>query len=464
MWTPDLTNGGTPRYQAIADAIARDVNQGHLKSGQRLPTHRALAERLGVTVGTVTRGYAEAERRGLTRGEVGRGTFVRGRRDLDAFERSGVAARAETVGIDLSLALPWIPPDGSDGRALAAALGALAEDDLDEALAYHATTAPVHQLEAFSAWLSERGLPTSPDRMLVTAGSQHGLLVALSTMLAPGDQLLTAELTYPGIRSLSRTLGLRLRGVPLDGEGMVPEALDRLFRETHAPAVYCIPTSQNPTCATMSEERRLELADVAWSHGALIIEDDPYRVVTDPDLPSLYQLAPERTIHVTTLSKAITFGLRVGFVVASAEHARRLRSGVRASMWMAPPLMGEVALRWLEDGTAAAMIEAKQAELRARHALLRERLPQAATCGTPPSIHAWVPLPEPWRAADFVEAARKRGVHLAGTDAFTVGRQVVPHAVRLSLGREPRRDRLTEALDTLADLLGRGVEPCRGIL
>src|SRR5215472_9605695 len=79
IWAPDLSRRRGPRYLAIADAIADDVASGQLKPGIRLPTHRDLADSLGVTVGTVSRGYDEAARRGLLSGEVGRGTFVRHR-------------------------------------------------------------------------------------------------------------------------------------------------------------------------------------------------------------------------------------------------------------------------------------------------------------------------------------------------------------------------------------------------
>ena len=77
MWTPDLRQRSGPRYIAIAEALAEDAGGGRLRPGTRLPTHRDLADRLGVTVGTITRAYAEATRRGLVTGEVGRGTFVR---------------------------------------------------------------------------------------------------------------------------------------------------------------------------------------------------------------------------------------------------------------------------------------------------------------------------------------------------------------------------------------------------
>src|SRR5215831_18889632 len=90
IWTPDLRSRPGPRYAAIAEALAADAGEGRLRPGARLPTHRELADRLGVTVGTVTRAYAEAARRGLVSGEVGRGTFVRApARPLGAAEAGG---------------------------------------------------------------------------------------------------------------------------------------------------------------------------------------------------------------------------------------------------------------------------------------------------------------------------------------------------------------------------------------
>ena len=126
IWTPDLTRHGGPRYRAIASALHDDVVQGRLNPGTRLPTHRDLAYRLGVTVGTVTRAYAEAERRGLIGGEVGRGTFVR---DLRRGGESPAAAPMPERDpasplLDLSVNAPSV---WQDLPALRSALQAVAE-------------------------------------------------------------------------------------------------------------------------------------------------------------------------------------------------------------------------------------------------------------------------------------------------------------------------------------------------
>src|SRR6516165_8263679 len=128
-WTPDLAGRDGPRYRAIADALAEDVRGGRLTVGTRLPTHRDLAWRLKMTIGTVSRAYAEAERRGLIAGEVGRGTYVR--RPAGAAPFMPGDARAETRDPDFIDLTINRPVTAGEGAVMAAALERLAaEPDL----------------------------------------------------------------------------------------------------------------------------------------------------------------------------------------------------------------------------------------------------------------------------------------------------------------------------------------------
>ena len=466
IWAPDVRDDGGPRYVAIADAIARDVQSGVLAEGTKLPTHRQLADILGVTVGTVTRGYAEAERRGLTVGEVGRGTFVRGRGEPEDFGwRDAARPAAEQGVVDMSLACPWVPPDGEEGRLLGRTLEEIARTrGIDELMEYHPATAPMRHRAIAAEWVGTLGVSVSPEQIVVTAGAQHALTVILATLLRPGDTLMTAELTYPGLKAVAQMLGLELRGVAMDEEGIVPAALDAACTEVAARALYCVPTIQNPTSATMSDQRRADVADVARKHGLIVVEDEIH-VAPDPERPApLASFAPERTLHVTTLCKWATFGLRVGFIAAPERVVERLRSGVRSSLWMPPPLMTEIATRWIADGTADRLGRRKLEELAARHALTREVFGGRFEVQTHPrSLHLWVRLPDPLRNDECVAQARQRGVRVAGAEAFAVGRDV-PHAVRVSIAAEPDREELRRALEILAEILGGNSDPYVQIL
>lgn len=460
MWKPELRETAVSRYVAIADAIARDVESGALLPGVRLPTHRDLAKHLGVTVGTVTRGYGEAERRGLTVGEVGRGTFVRGE-DLEDHGWGG-ARQASPGVIDMSLATPWSLPKQEEGRLLAQTVRDIAHDGgLDELLVYHADSAPLRHRAAAASWLSQAGVQVAPERVIVTAGAQHAMTVVFSTLLRPGDLVLTGDLTYPGMKALAQMLGLRLRGVALDDEGIRPDALDAACQDGGAHAMYLVPTDQNPTGATMSAERRQAVAKVARSHELLVVEDNVHGSL-EPDAPaSIMALLPERTVQLSTVSKSVAFGLRTGFIVAPDSLVERLRAGVRSTMWMPPPLMTEITTRWITDGTAERIAARKRTEMEFRQEMVRAALgSRCCVQGGPHAIHVWLTLPEPWRSDEFVAQAKQRGVLIAGAEAFAVGRQKVPHAVRVCLGSALRREDVARGLETLANILDGASDPC----
>src|SRR5690606_6474099 len=147
--------------------------------------------------------------------------------------------------------------------------------------------------------------------------------------------------------------------VPADAEGMQPAALDRLAAESGARLLMLIPTLHNPTTITMSAARREEIIAVARSHDLLIIEDDIYRVFgTDEEPQPLADLAPERVIHVTSISKALSPGLRLGFLLAPDNDAlyERLLLAAQATGYCPPAASGLILDEWLKTGLATRIL------------------------------------------------------------------------------------------------------------
>lgn len=215
----------------------------------------------------------------------------------------------------------------------------------------------------------------------------------------------------------------------------------------------------------MSESRRRAIVDVARAHDLGIIEDDVHaQLIPDPPL-SLAAMAPERTIHLATFSKSVAFGLRTAFVSAPRQHVDALTAGVRSTIWMAAPLMTEVTLRWLGDATAAEIMRRKREEVAERQAMVSEILGSRGRLSHQRyAIHAWLNLPDPWRADELVDEARRSDVIIVGAEAFAVGRTATPHAVRICVGTAPDRDSLRAGLETLARILERGVRPAAQIV
>jgi DNA-binding transcriptional MocR family regulator len=453
MWVPDIQGRPGPLYLLIADALAEDARSGRLRPGSRLPTHRELAERLGVTVGTVTRGYAEAARRGLLSGEVGRGTFLRGPQP----ELAPAPSSSSPGLVDLSLNLP--PPlDESQAGLLSRTLEALARQDVSALLDYATEGAAAAHREAGAAWMRLAGLDADPGRVLVSSGSQHALTVVLSALLRPGDLVLTEALTYPGVKGVARVLNLRLQGVPMDAHGLDPDALEAACR-SHAPrALYVIPTIHNPTTVSLGEPRRREIVRVARAHGLTIIEDDVHRLLAEQAPAPLAALFPEGVCYLLGTSKTLAPGLRVGFVHAPEPLTARIAAGIRATTWMAAPLMVEIAARWLRDGTGLRLLKQRRDEARARQRLAAEALSGLRLDAHPTAHHAWLHLPEPWRAESFAAEARRHGVGVTPAQLFQVGRAAAPHAVRLGLGAPRTREELSRGLERLLAALRAPVE------
>lgn len=449
MWVPGIARRSGPLYQAIVDALADDTARGALAAGQRLPTHRELADRLGITVGTVTRAYAEAARRGLVSGEVGRGTFARGRVAEDV-PRAAIDAGA----VDLSVNHPPTPGRLDPGPMLAATLGELARSrDLGALMAYAPDGGSGGHRAAGAAWLGRSGVHATTDHVLVTSGSQHGLTAVFATLLRPGDLVLTESMTYAGMKALAELLHVRLQGLPMDAHGLRPDAFEDACRAGAAKALYCVPTLQNPTASVMPEERRREIARIARAHGVLIVEDDVYGLLLDPAPAPITTFAPEISYYLTGTAKILAPGLRVGYLLAPPGEWGRLVSGVRATTWMAAPLMAEIAARWIADGTADEARRLKRAEAMARQALAREVLGSYVIQAQPESFHLWLHLPEPWRSDSFAERARRRGVLVNASHMFLVGPGAAPAAVRVCLGPARDLEHLERGLRVLARVL-----------
>ncbi|HEY7505218.1 MAG TPA: PLP-dependent aminotransferase family protein [Gemmatimonadales bacterium] len=455
IWSPALPPDAEPKYQALLDALLRDVESGTLPPGTRLPPQRELAGRLGVAIGTVGRAYAVAEQRGVVSGEVGRGTFVRG---PEPGVEAGAVEEDDPEVIDLSKSRLVRDPRVGSAAALLQSLAR--RPDLDRLLDfYQPAPGMARHREAGARWMSRTGLTVPAERVIITSGAQHGAATVLASLARPGDLILTEHVTYTGMKAIASLLHLQLRGLPLDGDGLIPEAFEAACRDGSPRALYCMPTLHNPTGRTMPLGRRQAIVEIAARHDVALIEDDVYGFLPDDPLPPLAALAPAGAYYITSTSKSMAPGLRVGYVAAPESRVDRVAAVIRASTWLIAPLLAELASDWIERGEADAMVAWKREETAARHAAAVQILGRWLPSGSHRSFHLWLPLPEPWRTEEFVSQARALNVVVSPSEEFVVGRESAPHAVRVCLGATSSRARLEEGLTRLADLLDEGPEP-----
>lgn len=400
----------------------------------------------------MARAYAEAATRGLVIGEVGRGTFVNDFDDhREDITRLVVSEAKPPELIDLGLNLSAV---GEAEGFLRATLKELARSpSLASYLNYQPGAGMMSQRMVFAQWLERLGLRTRADNIVICNGGQHGLLVSMMALAGHGDCIATEALTYPGARAIAHQLGVHLAAVAVDQEGIDPVALNELCQTRRPKAIYCMPVLQNPTTTTMSEGRIREIGAIAERYGLWIIEDDVYGFLARDRPPPFAALFPERTIYVSSASKSMAPGLRVGFLAVPPALMSLVREVVTMNSWMTSPLMAEVVATWITSGYADHLVSWHRQQVEDRQQLAHEILGPYAQQASTSCYHLWMQLPEPWRMDSFSAAALRDGVRVITADAFAVKRDHAPHAIRLCLGAAHSLPEIRLALGKLVRLL-----------
>ncbi len=436
------------RYKTLVDTYADDIRSGRLSPGTRLPTHRQLAASEGLALVTASRVYAELEAMGLVCGEAGRGTFVR---ETSLLPGQGIDQKDVAVGmIDLNFNYPSLP---GQADLLRTALRQLAlSGDLEALLRYQPHAGRAHERASVAQHLLSRGVQVEAEQVLIVNGAQQGLAVTLMALLKPGDVIAADALTYSGFKVLAEALHLEVVAIPLTAHGPDLQALDKLCRQRSVRAVYSMPTLHNPLGWVMPIDQREQLVAIARRHDLTIIEDAAYAFLVENPPRPLIDLAPERTVYVSGLSKNIATGLRVGFIAAPVGMVPALERVIRATTWNTPGVMTAIACGWLDDGTVIELEEQKRNDAKARRTLAAELLKGLSWIGHPSSYFLWLPLPEDVRADQIVVELQQQQISVTTAEPFAVSAHV-PHAIRLALGSVDMAV-LRQALITVRQIIG----------
>jgi DNA-binding transcriptional MocR family regulator len=223
-----------------------------------------------------------------------------------------------------------------------------------------------------------------------------------------------------------------------------------------------MPRLHNPTSAVMSDRRRRRIAAIAERYRLTIIEDDVYGFLS-PERAPLAALIPEQTVYITSLSKSLFPGMRLGCVVAPPILLEKVAQAVWATMIMASPIGADLLTGWIEDGTAARICDWKRHEVAARHQMARRLLRGERIQTHPNSPHIWLSLPSRWSVDGFVAHARALGVILNGAGSFAVGDKPF-RAVRLCVGTPKTRAGLEQALARVVAALADKMPAARAVV
>ncbi|WP_121629729.1 PLP-dependent aminotransferase family protein [Tropicibacter alexandrii] len=442
------------KYKRLAQAIRGAITEGDLQTGAQLPPVRELGWALQITPGTVARAYAILTDEGALRGEVGRGTFVAGPQSRDDQRDIRWAQHNMPEDTDFVSLFSTKLPDMGQVALIRDAYREMAEKPTGSLLSYPSADAYRPARRAVLRWLSDAALgAVDPDEMVLSHGGQSGVsLVMQSVLRGRKPVVLVEELSYPGFRRAAQIMRAEVVAVPMDGDGLIPEALDELAQRHEAQLLCTSAEVHNPTGLFTPKHRREAIAEVASRRGFHILEDDCYRMGASR-APTYRAILPDRAWYVSSISKALTPALRVGFALAPKAHAATLRRVAEYGFFgLAHPLAVLVEDLLTRDATYEIMEDIRQEVNRYTRAAVNGLGGYDITWGEDlPFI--WLTLPEGWRASAFVQAAEAVGVKVRASEDFIPRDGLAPHAVRVGVNAQVSMRSFETAIGKLRHLL-----------
>ena len=416
----DVTADRSPAYVSLAGRLRLLVADGRLPVGGRLPAERELAAALHLSRATVAASYRLLRDQGWADARQGSGTWTR--LPVGPARGAWLPEPARPGVLDLAHAAPAAPPQVP--AAFAAAL-----DDLPRLLpghGYHPQGLP--ELRArIARRYADRGLPTTPEQVLVTAGALHGVTVALEALSRRGDRVLVEHPTYPNALDAVRVRGRRAVPVAVDADDPTAAVRDvtRAVRAMAPALAYVMPDFQNPTGLLLDEQHRRRLAAGLQQAGTVALVDETMAdlgIDEQPAVPFAALARPGTVVTVGSLSKSVWGGLRVGWLRAEPEVVRRLAAAAGHSQ-LSGPVLEQLAACHLLDAEAE-ILSSRRDELRtgrdALVAVLAAALPDWEVRSPAGGLVLWCRLPGRWSTA-LVTAAEPAGLTLAAGPRFGTG-------------------------------------------
>lgn len=339
-------------------------------------------------------------------------------------------------------------------EALHKTWGAFAESDQDlvSRFHYHAYDGNEEDRSAGVEWIGNRVRPAPAlDRMMVTNGTMNSILLLASFLVGAGNVLLTEELTFPQVFTIAKIASVDVQGVRIDQQGLVPDDFERQCKQRAPKAVYVNCTVHSPTGYVTPTERRSAIVDIAREYGVQIIEDEAQALYLD-DLPdSFATIAPDITWYLMGLSKYLSLGIPMAYVVAPSERAlanilERFRP---ISTWRPAPLTASVITRWIRTGVAQNLLQLARAEIRKRQAIVSELLSDIDGFQGSSGIHFWLPAPDGVDSEQFSRAIGEAGVLVQPSKFYAGDHESRLRGIRAGVGDPPSLAETRHAVEVI---------------
>ncbi len=452
-----------PIYLQIRDRLKKLIQSGTLPPGQRLPSIRSLAKTLQVGRLTVIEAYGVLEGDSLIYARQGSGYFVShqtvppsrlgtafsplqnaivqakdGGSFCDLFLAS-IQVQSEKEVIDFSSGFPR-PWGLQDLQKIARRAVTEAGDTL---FRYGFPGGQPILQQQIAQMLVQQGLDISPEKLILTNGSQQGLSLAMRHYLQAGDWVIVEAPTYHGAVAILEDIGARIVGIPMTGEGMNLAILESYLQSHRPKLIYTISTLHNPTGLTTSQTHRQQLLALASQYQCPILEDNAYEGLNFQPVPSPIKAFDQQNLvtYIGTFSKTLIPGLRVGWIVPPNPNYQAIMRQKLLHDFHVSTISQAIVSEYLASGHYRRHLnQLRMQNLQSRNAMLQalERyFPQEATWTVPQGgLFLWVHLPNCLSVQTICREALSQGILIACGAAFFPDRKGYP-AMRLNFSLLP---------------------------
>jgi 2-aminoadipate transaminase len=473
-----------PIYLQIKESVRSLIVQGTLRPGERLPSTRQLAAKLGINRMTVDAAFSQLEADGLVNSHVGRGTFVnrpaeepKRRNDVNR-DPEALARLWAPLFVDHRATTMSLPTMNSrNGVKTISFVAAAPGPELFPAIDFRRCADAVLKRRAAEIsrigssdglaslksylvrWFTQNGLQATDDEVIITTGCQQSMDLIRKLLVGPGDSVAMENPTYPGAVAALAPSPVQHLQLPVEDSGMDLRGLNALMSHNRCKLIYSVPNFHNPTGRTMPLEARRQLVTLASQFRVPIIEDDVFGELrySGPVLPPLRSLSPEMVIYIGSFSKMLTPGLRLGWILAPQPVIRQInilkQSTDLHTNLLIQAVMDEFCRRDLLNRHMKRMRRIFMKRRDAMAEALHRHFPSDVRFDVPDGgLSMWVSLPHDFNTEDLLPLAGDRGVQYLPGSAFYL-RSHLRNSLRLSFAQEPE-ERIEEGIRILGSLAG----------
>lgn len=446
-WKPVLPKSDTALYRLLASELEKDILEGTLLPGTKLPPQRELADYLDINLSTIVRAFKICEQKGLIYGTTGRGTFV-----ASSITSEGILLH--NIQQKKYIEMGAIIPSNEPTHILLSAMQKILQDpSATHFFQYERSDDNLFQKKAAAKWLQLSHLSVSPENILFSAGGQNAITIILASLFRRGDKIGTNSIIYPGLKTAASMLGIQLVVIPdVDGE-ISCDDLPFCIKKENLKGLYLISDYHNPTTHIMSRENRKALASIITKTNIIAIEDGINSLLGENPLPPIASFAPDNTIYLSSVSKTISPGLRIAFIACPPAFYSLLSIGLYNTNIMVSPFLAEVTAQLIQTEKAMQILTTRRTKTKERNQLMNTLLSDFTILGDDFCNFRWLLLPPSFTGKTFEICALNAGIRVYGAERFSVGSSPVPHAVRIAVTAESSEEYFQKGILLLKNIL-----------